>query len=224
MGDAENTDQVNSIDVEGIQVIDESPNTGYFDEYVVEGVSVADGNLTLKPIGDNAKLNYIRISKISGNYLLVNGGSGTGEYEPGTVVNITADEPETNWVFTGWTGDVSHLADSTSSTTSVTIPEGIISVSASYKDLTGIWNKVAEPGSITLYPNPANSDFSVELKGIENARIEIYNLMGSMVYDVRTKTRENIYRISDHNLTPGVYLIRVIGSSLESYTQKLLIE
>ena len=61
-----------------------------------------------------------------GTFLLVTGGSGSGAYDSGAVVNISADEHEDNWVFTGWTGDVSFLADPGASSTTVSMPEGLV--------------------------------------------------------------------------------------------------
>ena len=105
-------------------------------------------------------------------------------------------------LFDGWTGDVSYLADSTARSTTVTMPEGVVVISVVFRNTTGIMDKPEEPKSITCYPNPANSGFSIELKGIGEAGIEIYNLLGKSVYN--TRTNEEIHRINDHGLSSGI--------------------
>ena len=56
--------------------------------------------------------------------LTVNSGSGSGSYEKGTVVAISADEPAAGWRFTGWTvtGD-GVIADAGASRTSFTMAD-----------------------------------------------------------------------------------------------------
>ncbi len=67
--------------------------------------------------------------------LTVNNGSGSGEYEAGTVVNIQADAPAEGKLFDKWTGDVTHVADATSASTTLTMPAANVAVTATYKDL-----------------------------------------------------------------------------------------
>ena len=69
----------------------------------------------------------------------VSGGTGGGEYEAGTAVTITADDPASGKSFDKWvvnSGSVT-LADSTNSTTTFTMPAEAVSVTATYKDKTG---------------------------------------------------------------------------------------
>ncbi len=221
MGDAGYTDQTNSLYVEGIQLLDETSGTN-FDEFYLTGVPVGDGNLTLTPIGPGAKINYIEISTQPANYLIVNRGSGGGAFDPGTIVNITADEPQAQYVFEGWTGDVSHLADSTSSSTSLTMPEGVVTVTAVYRSTVGIDDKSAQQKSFNCYPNPAGSSFTIDLSEIGESEIEIYNLLGSKVY--HTESAEKITSVDDHNLKSGIYLIRVTDRNRNIYQQRIIIQ
>ena len=67
--------------------------------------------------------------------LTVNNGNGSGAYTEGTVINISANTPPSGKQFSAWTGDISHLEDAGSAITSVFMPEGNITVSATYTDI-----------------------------------------------------------------------------------------
>jgi len=62
-GDGDNTDQINTMDVEGIVVVD-TDGEDNFDEYIIKTVPVSDGKLTIKPAtgADNAKICFVDIS------------------------------------------------------------------------------------------------------------------------------------------------------------------
>ncbi len=66
--------------------------------------------------------------------LTVNNGTGGGEYKAGTVVNISANAPAAGKVFAVWTGDTARVADVTRAATTVTMPENLITVTATYRD------------------------------------------------------------------------------------------
>ena len=64
--------------------------------------------------------------------LTVNGGTGTGSYAAGTIVNIVANPPMTGMVFDQWTGDIATVAEITAADTSITIPAANVQVTATY--------------------------------------------------------------------------------------------
>lgn len=73
--------------------------------------------------------------------------------------------------------------------------------------------------NIFIYPNPINDYFNIS--GIENANIEIYNILGSLVY-----TKNNLINnstIDVNNLKSGVYIIKVIDKN-NTFTSKIIIE
>jgi hypothetical protein len=65
---------------------------------------------------------------------VVTGGSGSGNYAAGTEVSITAAEPAAGKLFDAWTGDVSYVADVKAATTTLTMPNVDVSVTATYKN------------------------------------------------------------------------------------------
>ena len=66
--------------------------------------------------------------------LTVQNGAGSGEYNPGTVVNIMANSATKDKIFDKWIGDVSMIQDITDADTTLIMPESNISIIATYKD------------------------------------------------------------------------------------------
>ena len=62
--------------------------------------------------------------------LTVNGGSGSGSYAAGTVVNIAANAPQAGQAFQGWSGAM--VANANSAATTVTMPASAATVTATY--------------------------------------------------------------------------------------------
>jgi len=65
--------------------------------------------------------------------LVVNQGTGDGDYAAGTVVNIVADAPQAGFVFDQWTGDVADIADINNATTTLTMPAANATIMATYR-------------------------------------------------------------------------------------------
>ncbi len=87
------------------------------------------GNTTQERLGINAAA-----VESAGFYLLtVNGGAGGGSYSNGAQVEISANAV-LGKVFDRWTGDTQHVANVTSSPTTVTMPAQPVSVTAAYVD------------------------------------------------------------------------------------------
>jgi len=77
--------------------------------------------------------------------LTVLGGTGSGNYAAGTVVTITAGAAPAGEVFTDWTG--ATVASPTSSTTTITMPDGARTVTANYTGATYTLTVVSGSGS-----------------------------------------------------------------------------
>jgi 3-phytase len=65
----------------------------------------------------------------------VNDGNGGGTFEVGSEITITADAAPDGSEFDGWTGDVDALDDPNASETTLTVPEGGATVTATYRDV-----------------------------------------------------------------------------------------
>ncbi len=84
----------------------------------------ADAGVTATYIADpNAPTTYT---------LTVNSGTGDGNYDPNTVVNIYADPPGVGWIFDDWTGDTTNVANVNDANTTITMPAANTEVTATY--------------------------------------------------------------------------------------------
>ncbi len=141
-GDAQYSDQINNIDLEGNQLTDQDGESNF--DIFNERVTVADGKLTIKPGtgASNAKVCYIDIAFVENDdpdpmmyTLTVSNGIGDGTYTAGTSVNITADMAPTGKVFSSWTGDVAGIANVNSESTTITMPSADVTIAATYEDI-----------------------------------------------------------------------------------------
>ncbi|MBK6330424.1 MAG: T9SS type A sorting domain-containing protein [Bacteroidetes bacterium] len=76
---------------------------------------------------------------------------------------------------------------------------------------------------ILVYPNPAQKQFVVEGKNIENSQVKIYNQIGQLM-DLPHHQEVNKMHFNSTSLIPGFYFIIVQDENNKTYTRKLLIE
>jgi len=74
----------------------------------------------------------LKVSFVPAYNLTINNGNGSGSYEAGTQIQVSA-VPPTKTDFVCWTGDVGHLQDENSSDTVVIMPAGDVTVTARCK-------------------------------------------------------------------------------------------
>lgn len=75
---------------------------------------------------------------------------------------------------------------------------------------------------LQLYPNPSNGDVNINLMTAENLRVNIYNQIGQIIYNIDFQD-DNTERLTNviRNLNEGMYYINVIGDT-ESQTIKYI--
>ena len=92
---------------------------------------------------------------------------------------------------------------------------------------TGILQNENDPGGrIKIFPNPANTSFSILLSDeLNNSAIEvvIYNSLGQQVYQDKRQSVDGKIEISSMKLAPGIYNV-VLRSHSTVLTQKLIIK
>ncbi len=148
-------------------------------------------------------------------------GDGDGDYTEGDTINIEADPAGSGLEFDQWTGDTIYVDDVKSSKTTLTMPASNLTLTATYSD--PVSNQGHTSGQmIHCYPNPANDDFSINLVNMGESVIEICNLLGQSIY--RAHTTEAVLHVQDHQLSSGIYVIRVLDGLGELHTQKLIIQ
>ncbi|NJL18776.1 MAG: hypothetical protein HC901_00140 [Bdellovibrionaceae bacterium] len=144
--------------------------------------------LTLTPVDDGVPETYV---------LAVNSGSGDGNYQAGTVVNISADAAPAGKAFAAWTGDVSTVADVTNATTTVTMPAGAVTLTATYVDVLTV-NSFTLMDAITNLPVagydpiPSHAVINTNVIGTTNLYIRANTSptkdFGSVVFDLTGAT------------------------------------
>ncbi|MEQ9296950.1 MAG: alginate lyase family protein [Cyclobacteriaceae bacterium] len=132
-GDYGNPDHLNTFLLEDSLVTDPDGKDS-FDVYRFSNFQIDDGHLTILPTGENVKISYLKIAPANTElttYLAVDGGTGAGEYEPGTQVAISAPAPTGNDLFE-WQGDTTFVDDFTNNETFVIIPDQDVQLIATY--------------------------------------------------------------------------------------------
>ncbi len=102
---------------------------------VLESTPVPGAKLAVQnqlPGGENARTSA---AVAGGSTLTVNDGSGSGGYEAGALVTVTADPPPPGQEFSGWSGDTQILANPSAETTTATVPSIDVTITATYSDV-----------------------------------------------------------------------------------------
>jgi hypothetical protein len=75
--------------------------------------------------------------------------------------------------------------------------------------------------TINVYPNPATQKFSLEGEGLENAMIEVYDVVGNKV-DTKQLAMEQVVDFYTESWNPGVYLVEVTQGNKKA-TKKVVV-
>jgi sugar lactone lactonase YvrE len=85
---------------------------------------------------------------------------------------------------------------------------------------TGIQSIITK-GEVTIYPNPSTGVLNIKTsKLIENASIEIYNVLGEKVFSEKVKEQSFLLDIS--NLNNGVYQVSLLSNNVAIYQNKIV--
>ena len=96
-----------------------------------------------------------------------------------------------------------------------------ISVHATCNDCAWVGVAEADQKNISVRPNPATDNFTVTLVDNTNASIQLYNIVGQMVYNQTTSEQAVTINVSD--LTSGIYMLKVSQSG-KTYTTKVVVK
>ena len=131
--------------------------------------------------------------------------TGGGTYNYGDMVTIEVDTNE-DWAFLNWTENGSVVSEEKSFTFTALENRHFVA-NLEYTEGVGEQN-----GSQTLiYPNPVNDKLTVEAEEAIGT-VEIYNLMGAMVYS--QKNCGNKVEINTTDLQSGIYFIRLTNDKV----------
>jgi len=144
-----------------VTITADAPATGYVfskwtgDTSYVASVTSATTTVTMPAKNISLTATYTNGSSVTPEktyyLLIVNQGTGSEAYEPGTRVRISANVTISELVFDKWTGDIQYLDDPSAFTTYVTMPAKHISVTATYR------NSPEQPEEEVTYTLTVNS-------------------------------------------------------------------
>jgi len=142
--------------------------------------------------------------------------TGDGLYEENTNVTITAT-PYSGYNFVNWTKDGAEI--STDNPFSFTITEDV-ELTANFEEKTDI-TTITPDTPITIYPNPTNGEFRIEMSdmGYEILEIEIFDVFGNLVSNLKSQISNHAFDLS--NVPTDVYYIK-IKTSYGTITRKIV--
>jgi hypothetical protein len=85
------------------------------------------------------------------------------------------------------------------------VDQGKIDFVAIDSDVTGIDGADIIRMLESMYPNPANDQFTLQLYEQRTVRVKIYDLRGQLIFDEIQETQDKIYDVS--SWAPGVYVV-----------------
>ena len=182
-----------------------NPDNGYVvDKLTVDGtnVSFSGNSYTFTNVQANHTINAT--FKIITYTLIVNSGSGGGNYAPGNVVNIAANTAPSGQTFDSWTGDVSGVSDINNANTTYTMGNSDATITATYRDTkTGIKNVNVSNVKYRIDNGIIYFDAAVN-------NIQLYDLSGKLLYANKYGTQLNVW-----NNLKGVYLLKYDNTSVK---------
>ena len=92
--------------------------------------------------------------------------------------------------------------------------------------VTGIAELLASGVVLTApFPNPAHTytQMGCNLNGAKNAKIVVYNMLGSVVREIKVADKQNLVKISTADLKNGLYLYSLINNDKVIASKKLMV-
>jgi len=87
---------------------------------------------------------------------------------------------------------------------------------------TGTYSQTKTPGELTLYPNPAASEFTISNSRFPILKVEIYNLTGERILSQpQTSSFKPETSVDISQLSPGIYFV-VINAGTEKIKRKFI--
>ena len=90
--------------------------------------------------------------------------------------------------------------------------------------LSGLNDAIANGLTATIYPNPANTQATLQINGLnQDAKIVISDIQGRILSQEEISASTTTYTINLNNMASGVYYVRIVTDNVIS-TQKLIVE
>jgi len=85
-------------------------------------------------------------------------------------------------------------------------------------------NEIENNSSVSIYPNPSNSDFTISLTGFHTIQqVELYDITGRLVKNVIGLNTQT-YSFSRSDLQAGIYFSKIILNNKDQITKKVILK
>ena len=101
------------------------------------------------------------------------------------------------------------------------VSQGVATSSLTVNECVGISNQNMGSGAVSIYPNPTNGEFTIELVSVNNTYIKITNVLGQII---KTQKAELINQINLNLFEKGVYFISVMDNNQSVYRGSIIKE
>ncbi len=148
--------------------------------------------------------------------LLVNSGSGGGNYFEAEELTIMANPVFDERIFDKWVIESGSplIADSSAATTTLTMGAGPAVIRATYKSTVSVSDRESLNMDVEIYPNPAKKEISVAFTLEQPSEITISLLdlsgreVGNRMKDIHMNPGYRVLKIPVSSMRPGVYIIK----------------
>jgi hypothetical protein len=199
-----------------------APEGMKFDSWVINSGNPEVANVNSSPttltMPENAVIVTATYREAQKYSLMVKNGSGSGTYGPGETIAIYAGAAPEGHVFDQWvieSGSPS-IANVNSPLTNLTMTAEDAVVAATFTDPTvSVGNTGKYDQSVDIYPNPAHSEFKVDLivEQPTEVNISIFDLrgreVGKGIHNQNIITGNHILTIPLSDIEAGSYLIKI---------------
>ncbi|TXG39501.1 T9SS type A sorting domain-containing protein [Seonamhaeicola maritimus] len=77
--------------------------------------------------------------------------------------------------------------------------------------------------AVRVFPNPANDNFTIGLKNLDNVKVKIFDVLGKTIFESQSSD-ENLKINNDGRFKSGIYLIKVIDNANRVYHTRLVMK
>jgi hypothetical protein len=106
-------------------------------------------------------------------------------------------------------------------------PNDSIVLNAIFDPATVGISNTTSPVLFSASPNPANDQFAItyaNMKDLNNAVLEVYNMLGSVVYSTKLNSSNGRIEIPSNNFKSGLYLYTIRQNGKAAFTGKIVVK
>lgn len=208
---------------EEVTIIANSPSDGrIFDKWVIDSGNpvFADSSqsTTTLTMGTSSAVVSATYRETQNYAVIVNNGTGSGDYSAGATVAIQASATLEGEDFNKWEVNMGTVTISNeyATITYFTMPEEDVEITALYGEQTSVDQASIKESSFVIYPNPAETEFTIEIDAEQSTftvNVSLFDLSGRAVGDSFEFTGlnaiSNKINIPVSNIGQGIYTVKV---------------